>query len=261
MPIKFEILDVGHGFCAFIEAENKNLILIDCGMKSDPPFLPSSYLWSMGQRSIEYLFITNYDEDHISNLPELISNFSISIFHRNRSISRNELEMLKKENGLLSSAMISLLDMMDRYTEEVTSPPLFPGINWNWFHHAYKKDFEDTNNISHVLFFNIKGTTVLISGDLEVPGWEKHLTNPNFVSNLRKVNIFVASHHGRENGYCQEVFNHCHPNVVIISDGSKQYATQETINNYASHCSGVQFNGQLRKVLTTRKDGGVQWLF
>lgn len=260
MSIRFEILDVGHGLCGFIEADNRNLIVIDCGEKSDPYFSPAIFFKTIGQRSIERLFITNYDEDHISNLAELRSHFPINILHRNKSISSNQLRELKKELGLISPSMSSLLEMMDAYNQEVTDPPVFPDINWTSFHHSYIRDFHDTNNISLVTFFRIRNTTVLIPGDLENPGWIKHLENPNFLDNLRQVNIFIASHHGRENGYCRDVFKYCQPDVIVISDGEKQFATQETINQYATHASGVQFDGQLRKVITTRKDGGIQWI-
>lgn len=73
---------------------------------------------------------------------------------------------------------------------------------------------------------------------------------------LSGVNIFVASHHGRENGYCEEVMNLCtNLRAVIISDKAKGFQSQETTNKYRQHTLGFDYHGTERHVLTTRSDG------
>ena len=80
---------------------------------------------------------------------------------------------------------------------------------------------------------------------------------------LSRTDVFVASHHGRESGYCAEVFNYCKPRLVVMSDGSINYDTQLMASTYAQHTSGEWFmtpSGQeFRKVVTTRKDGNIYW--
>ena len=121
------------------------------------------------------------------------------------------------------------------------------------FYNVYP-DFEDTNNLSLVLFLHYPGLSIVFPGDLEKAGWRTLLRQPVFRQHLAKVNIFVASHHGRESGYANEVFQFCNPAVVIISDESKQFDTQET--NYAQHAIGITWNqGETRRVLTTLNDG------
>jgi len=75
--------------------------------------------------------------------------------------------------------------------------------------------------------------------------------------------VFVASHHGRENGYCPEVFDHCSPSLIVFSDGPVKYSTQKMADTYAQHASGAYFmnagSREWRKVLTTRKDGNIWW--
>jgi hypothetical protein len=70
------------------------------------------------------------------------------------------------------------------------------------------------------------------------------------------VMIFVASHHGRENGYCEDVLDPC-PNIelVIISDKPMEHETQETVDRYRQYTRAILYNGKLRHVLTTRRDG------
>ena len=96
---------------------------------------------------------------------------------------------------------------------------------------------------------------MLFTGDLERKGWLEYLKDPLFRQDLSKVDIFVASHHGRKSGYCEEIFNVCSPDIVIISDKEIVHETQKQA--YAKHASGVLWNGgpERRFVLTTRTDG------
>ena len=149
--------------------------------------------------------------------------------------------------------MVSLLGMVDAYTFTVTSPPVYTTLDVAVFYNDYPA-FDDTNNLSLVLFLHYPGLSIVFPGDLEKAGWKTLLQQPVFRQHLAKVNIFVASHHGRESGYANEVFQFCNPEVVIISDESKQFETQET--NYAQHARGITWNQtETRRVLTTRNDG------
>ena len=157
--------------------------------------------------------------------------------------------------------MYELFEMIDSYTGAVSNDQLEPlGIQVQVFHNNYPS-FEDTNNLSLLIFLDIGDLSFVLPGDLEQPGWVELLKNPYVHTLLGRVNIFVASHHGRESGYCREVFNHCSPQFVIMSDGPVQYDTQEMANMYGQHASGGLFNGQTRKVLTTRNDGSLLWQF
>lgn len=205
------------------------------------------------------MFITNYDEDHISDLPNLRRAVRIELLRRNRSITSTQLQRLKEETGPIKPAMKSLLSMLESYTSHVTDPPSFPEVAFETFCCTYPADFRDTNNLSLVTFLATPMSNFLIPGDIEKPAWEKLLQNPNCCNRLRTVSVFIASHHGRTSGYCREVFDYCSPRVVIFSDGSRQYATQEEANTYGAHASGVSFKGNNRRVLTTRNDGTIFW--
>ena len=262
----FTIADVGHGSCAFLQAENTNLMLFDCGHNSNPEFRPSRYLRGLGHQSIEILFISNYDEDHISDLPRLRDAINIRSLHRNKSISGPQLRALKqRQAGESSPAMESMLDMICEYTGGPLNPaPEFPNVTYHTYHNNHPfGNGDDTNNISVVTFLTLNGTTVLLTGDLERQGWLQLLDNQYFARRLQAVDIFVASHHGRENGYCREVFSDygCRPDVFVFSDSQIRYATQEMTNTYAAWATGIRFNGQRRRVLTTRNDGPLTWSF
>jgi len=257
--MRFTIHDVGHGFCAHLKHDNGNVMLWDCGHKAEPDHRPSEFLPASGVRTVHRMFITNYDEDHISDLPNLRRAVHINILRRNRSITPAQLRRLKQESGPISPAMESLLSMHEGYTSDVTDPPSFPNVHFETFCCTYPTDFQDTNNLSYVTFLETPVSNFVIPGDIEKPGWQKLLQNPTFCHQLRRVSVFIASHHGRTSGYCREVFDYCSPSVVIFSDGPKQFATQEETETYAAHASGVNFNGRRRRVLTTRRDRSISW--
>lgn len=255
--MKFEILNVEHGFCAYAIAEDGGVLLFDCGHSAT--CRPSTYLLAQGKNTIHRLFVTNYDEDHIVDLPLLRKLFDINILTRNSSVNSSQLRDIKTPP--LSSAMNTLINMIDTYTGNVSIGQLdLRGIQVQKFYNKYPT-FTDTNNLSLLIFLDIGGVCFALTGDLERAGWIELLKNSQVCELLRRVNIFVASHHGRKNGYCSEVFNYCCPKYIIFSDGPVEYDTQEMAGVYGQHAIGGLYNGQERKVLTTRKDGNFVWNF
>jgi beta-lactamase superfamily II metal-dependent hydrolase len=256
--MRLTIHNVGHGSCISLVHDNGNTMLWDCGHEEAER--PSSFLPSIGVRKIDYFFVTNYDEDHISDLPNLRQNLNVRAMYRNKSISEVQLRNLKRQGGPISPAMESMLEMIKSYTAAPPAPaPDFPGVSFCNFSNPYGGDFQDTNNISQVTFIRCGGKKFLFPGDLEAQGWQGLLKNQAFRAELSSVNVFVASHHGRENGYCEDVFDYCSPDVFVFSDSNVKHATQETAQKYAQHADGIPFNGSTRCVLTTRNDGSLTW--
>jgi len=254
--MKIQIFDVSHGFCAYLIADNGNVKLFDCGHNERTGFRPSLYLPESLCSGIEELVITNYDEDHISDLSNLLklNFFPIVTLRCNPSVTVEQLRQLKLENGPLTTNMENLISMITNFSDTGFIPPDFPGIEHEIFFCNYPS-FTDTNNLSLVSFIHYDGVCIIFPGDIEKGGWQELLKQERFKDNLRRTNFFVASHHGRENGYYEEVFNYCKPEIVIISDKEIVHETQK--NCYAKHASGIPWNGgpERRSVLTTRSDG------
>lgn len=252
--MQIQILDVAHGFCAYVVADTGSTMLIDCGHNATTNLHPADHLKACNCQGIQRFFVLNYDEDHLSGLPRLKGCIPINTLHRNTTVSPDVLRLLKMASGTLGLGMRALLEMLAIYTSpEQSPPPDFGNLQFSLYWNEYP-DFIDTNNLSLVLFLRYPGISVIFPGDMEKPGWARLLQNPSFLSELSRVNIFVASHHGRESGYAPEVFKVCAPEVVIISDEEMRYDTQE--HCYAQHARGITWNGtEMRRVLTTRKDG------
>jgi len=253
--MRIQIFDVAHGFCAYTVADNGNVILIDAGHNEQTGFKPSGYLPQIGCTGIERFIVSNYDNDHVSDLPDLRSRIPINVLSRNPSITAAQLRTLKQQDSSIGSGIEELLNMIESYTADVSAETTqeFSGVELKHFWNSYPL-FQDTNNLSLVTFLRYRDIHVIFTGDLERKGWLTLLQNSQFSAQLAAVNIFVASHHGRESGYCPEVFNHCRPEIIVISDGPIQYDSQQV--NYGTHATGIRWhNGETRYTLTTRKDG------
>ncbi len=81
------IFDVEHGQCAMMVSRySKRLAMIDSGHNSTTGWRPSSYIRNVLRRqSLQYLFLTNADQDHISDLNGLTNGgIDIEVLCRNR---------------------------------------------------------------------------------------------------------------------------------------------------------------------------------
>jgi beta-lactamase superfamily II metal-dependent hydrolase len=136
------------------------------------------------------------------------------------------------------------------------------GITATTFWNSYPL-FTDTNNLSLVVFIRYANVSILFPGDLEKDGWRALLQRPDFREQLSKVDILVASHHGRESGFCPEVFYYCKPQAIVISDKPIEHETQLTHPDYRAVTTDlgvrVRTTNKMRHVLTTRRDGTIQF--
>ena len=256
--LRIKIFDVAHGNCAYVVTPNNQTIMIDAGHDGDNGMFPwreiRAHHDTIRKENLTLFVNSNADHDHVSNLHEVYPQLSPRILRKNPTIDSALINREKEQP--LTNGLEALCTMCDRYTSTVADPD-FGGVTVRSFHTPFA-DAGDTNNASLATFVNYGSFSTLFPGDLEAKGWRLLLQQPDFVEMLKGVTVFVASHHGRENGYCPEVFTEagCNPFVFIVSDKVIEHGTQEH-NHYAQHARGFSLKGQERKVLTTRRDGAI----
>lgn len=256
-----QIFDVEHGGCALLTCDNGLRMMIDCGHNATTGWYPGDHLLGLGVRHLDMLVVTNYDQDHVSGYPNLADSVSIGHIVRNTSVTPVEIWSLKSEDGIVSAAMGRFIQAIGTdFGPPGAGPALqLPGVGWTVHRNAYPS-FDDENNLSLILRLVIGNVSFLFPGDMECAGW-RHLltTDTHFAELVASTTVLMASHHGRANGICPDLFDQfrCNPELVVISDDYRQYASQDTTNYYRSKCRGIaNFRGQgQRSVLTTRSDG------
>lgn len=264
------IWDVEHGACTTIlnsglTGAAQRLAMIDCGHSST--WRPSQYVSkTLRLHRIDYLFVSNADQDHISDLANLRRlGIQIKTLHRNPRPNANELRQIKEKSGPITDDMETLLNMHQSYRRPVEEPfdKHMGGITRRCFFNSHKT-FSDTNNLSLVTFIKFGPFKILFPGDLEESGWLSLLDQAAFRQELRGTTILVASHHGRDSGYCREIFESFRPHAVVMSDKAIAHDTQKTAQKYReiTYGNGIYVPGDRRPraVLTTRNDGHITFI-
>jgi beta-lactamase superfamily II metal-dependent hydrolase len=266
--MRLRVWDVAHGQCAMLHHQIGNyagkLAMIDSGCTDD--WRPSAFIkYRLNRTTLDYLFITNADQDHMQDLQGLWDEgIHVPVWFRNPDPTAEQWRRMKLDGGPLTDdakRFISNCDDFHGFPDEPFNQSM-GGILCTTFFNTYYH-FQDTNNLSLAVFIKYSNFKALFPGDLEKPGWRALLQRPEFCQELKGTNILVASHHGRENGYCEEIFNYFTPDAVVISDKPVEHATQEMVPDYrvVIRRQGVRVRttGKDRHVLTTRRDGWIQF--
>ena len=260
------VWDVEHGACAMLHhaynGQLGRLAMIDSGCTDD--WRPSRFIrHRLGRNTLDYLFITNADQDHMSDLKGLDEEgVAVPVLIRNPTYTGRQMAEIKALSGPLSKDAAWYVDACSSYNLPVTEPfdENMGGITATWFFNRYPR-FVNTNDLSLVVFIKYAGFKIVFPGDLEVAGWRALLSDPAFRAELATVDVLVASHHGRQSGYCEEIFEFCAPAVVVISDKPIMHDTQRTVPDYRRVVREggviVRTTGKRRHVLTTRRDGSI----
>ncbi|MDH6273548.1 beta-lactamase superfamily II metal-dependent hydrolase [Rhizobium leguminosarum] len=266
--MRLRIWDVQHGACAMVQHVNGQfdgrLGMIDSGCTDD--WRPSTYIRrELGRDRLDYLFITNADQDHMADLRGLqAEGIYVDTLFRNNSYSGQEMRAIKSLGGPLSKDASWYVEACDSFNIPTNTPfnANMGGIQASVFSNPYPL-FLNTNDLSLVVFFKYHGFKILFPGDLEKAGWLALLQRRDFCAELIGTNILVASHHGRENGYCPDIFTYFTPDAVVISDKPIEHDTQRTVPDYRRVVRDqgvrVRTTTKNRHVLTTRRDGWIQF--
>ena len=245
------VFDVEHGSCNAVIAPSGELILIGCGHNDSTGWRPSDWL-RRNNLEVTELTITNVDKDNVSDLPNVRRQCKIRSLSRNRHLTPDWVRQTKAKKGM-GPGLETLVSMMGEFTSEPTTD--WGGMRVERFSHPPEL-FDDEKSLSLVTFVQFGGVRIIFPGDLTRQAWKEFLEDTAFLAWLISTNIFVASYNGRIEGYCPEVFDKCHPSIILVSDMSIRDETQQV--DYSQHAKGVRVNnGDIKKVLTTRTNGKI----
>ena len=259
--MRIEIFDVGHGQCAVVTSPNGARMMVDCGTRWRSGRFWTPSLHFMWQR-MQVVGLTNLDEDHLRNFGPVLKQCPVDWVMTNPTIGPREFLKLKKDGlGPGAKAYADWLNCPSHSTILGTPlPPDFGPVSIRWYWIPYSAGMT-TNNLSLVIVVQYGAFKIAFTGDLEADGWRRMMANPGFLLDMMTVNVFVASHHGRESGCCSELFAFMRPELVIISDDEHQYDSQDTTDWYRRNCRGIPYVNnpfERRYVVTTRNDGSMK---
>ena len=218
--LKVTMLDVGQGECVGIETREHHVYLVDAGStskKKTGQYQIIPWLKYIGTRSVEGIFITHWDEDHISAVGELLEWSKSSrvkirrIFLPDVALKDEVLETLLQQ---IEEANVSVeyLSAGEHMTDGA--------LQISCLHPYAKKVPEDRNDASLVLRLSQGDFQMLLTGDLEKSGedWLMEQARPATQNPLR-CTILDAGHHGASNATGEALLDLAQPGVVLISCG------------------------------------------
>lgn len=265
--LRIIIHDVGHGQAVHAFTPDGKVVVIDLGTSAN--FSPLEWL-AQSSKTIDSLIITHPHGDHIDEML-LIDELGINVrqLWRPKWLQKNDVYAANQAS--YTDKLDAYFDMSDRYShsikdgELVGNPKVTGGVTIKKF--ASKNcGTSNINNHSGVVVFEYLGVRIVVPGDNEPPSWKELLKQPEFVNMVSDSHVFMASHHGRESGYCPELFealNHQAPRLCVISDGRVQ--DTDATQRYSYHAEGWQVGSRSsaqkneeRYCVTTRSDGAVE---
>ena len=168
--LKVTMLDVGQGECVGIETREHHVYLVDAGStskKKTGQYQIIPWLKYIGTRSVEGIFITHWDEDHISAVGELLE-WSKSSRVKIRRIFLPDVA-LKDE---VLETLLQQIEEADVSVEYLSAGEHMTdgALQISCLHPMRKKVPEDRNDASLVLRLSQGDFQMLLTGDLEKSG-------------------------------------------------------------------------------------------
>ena len=218
-------VDVGQGDCLHIKAGGKNL-LIDGGGSFNYNVGKSTlkpYLLKNGVTKIDMAIATHLHTDHYQGLKELSQTYRIKklgVYEAN-SVNENHLKKEFKTDEILYLAAGDVINMGRNVSVEVLSPD-----------RGNPLDEKDENKNSLVLRVNVKGSSVLMTGDIDEKG-EKTLIADTDI----KADILKVAHHGSRYSSCEKFIAVAAPKIAVIQVGKNTYGhpSEEVIKRLEEH--------------------------
>lgn len=260
--LEITVWDVEHGSATYIRTPNNRHVAVDLG-DNGKKFSPLQELYARGVQRLDAVVITHPHRDHMDD----IVNFAW-LAPQTLWTPRHLTEtVIRKGNRAEDADVVTrYLELREQYSAaitpatDITAQDVFGGAAFHVFGSRFC-DLGNLNNHSLVVVVAYAGLRMVIPGDNESPSWKELLLDPNFVAAVRGADVLLAAHHGRDAGYCPELFEAMgRPKLVVVSDG--RFGDTSATDRYSKQATGWKvFDptglGEVRNCLTTRSDGHI----
>lgn len=228
------VVDVGHGACAVVTADNR-AVVIDAGPKNGL----LQFLEREGIRKIDRLLISHADEDHISGVIGLLSSKTVSIgsVHVNSDAMKSsktwdsllyELSQRDEQSEIdfqtsLARTRSDALDLPGVRIEIISPSKHLAGKGPGARHNGRRVSSNSASAVIRVSTATFEG--ILFAGDLDDVGLDDALAA---VSGLNSKILVFPHHGGRPGGetpaaFAERLCKAVRPSVVVFSIGRNRY--------------------------------------
>ncbi|MFR2189064.1 MAG: DNA internalization-related competence protein ComEC/Rec2 [Blautia sp.] len=210
-PVEVTFLDVGQGDAVFLRTEAGTTCLIDGGSTTVSDvgtyrLLP--FLKSRGVSSLDYLFLSHMDADHINGAEELLKDQFRGIPIRHLCLSAlpgDETRERREKEARLFGTELCYISRGTVFREK--------GAEIRCLSPVKDQKKEDENENSEVLMVEISGLRILFTGDLGEEG-EQELLEAG--TDLRAA-VLKVGHHGSRFSTGEDFLEAVSPGFAVIS--------------------------------------------
>lgn len=215
--LQITMLDVGQGECVCVETPEHHIYIMDAGSTSKRKtgkYQIVPFLKYTGVRSVQGIFISHWDEDHVNGLEDILS------WAREGHVKIGRLYLPDTE--LEDDSLKKLILLAKRYKLPVERLSAGQSMGDNRMKltcmHPYEGEaISDRNQTSEVLKLEYGKFSALFMGDLESEG-EAWLTE-TWSGEALGCDLLYAGHHGSANASGDALLEKASPQAVFISCG------------------------------------------
>ncbi len=206
------ICNVGQGDAIFIRTPKGQDILVDGGPDSSVLSCLSNHM-PFWDRTIELVFATHPDADHISGLVSVLESYKVLSFNTSKKTSGTRVFAKLQSLIIAQDIPLRYIYAGDRYSlsSDISLLTLWPT-------HEYvdaDAGSADTNSFSLVQVLSFGNFKALLTGDIEYQRLD------NIFPSLYKIDILKVPHHGSKTGLNEQVLRMLKPDLAVISVGAK----------------------------------------
>jgi beta-lactamase superfamily II metal-dependent hydrolase len=260
--------DVQYGSAAYLKTPNGKNIVQDLGIGALKTglatFSPLLFIKNrMNVDQLDEVIITHPHADHIKDI-ENFDTLNPKVLYRPKHLTEAEIVAANRTED--RDLVDKYIEISRRYDETVpaSDSPLQTENNGGASIQVFQSSgcaHSNINNHSIVTVISYAKSKVILPGDNDEASWQELLGRSSFKQAIEGTDIFIASHHGMESGFCKDLFEYIHPKLVIISNGRfTNSRCMERYNEVASGWNVHKREGGIveKKCLTTENDGNIE---
>lgn len=217
--LKIHFVDVGQGDCTFIETPGNKTILIDGGGSINSSYdvgknILVPYLLDRGYTSVDYIFISHFDYDHVGGLISLIEELKIGNIIIGRQFENSENcekleDIVRNKNMKLNIVEAGQRINIDKYT--------YIDILWPSASNEIQENSLNNNSLICKLIYN--DFSILFTGDVEEIAEREIISKYQNNLSILKSDILKVAHHGSKTSSIVEFLNIVRPQIALIGVG------------------------------------------
>ena len=245
------ILDVGQGDGICIEVQSGHAVLIDAGSVDQSKLTQyrlEPFLKSKGIHTVDAVFLSHLDKDHISGVLGLLedteSGIGIKRLIMSAGVPKDEAWQSVLQAVTETETKIYYMQPGDIYRNgKLSLMCLYPS--------ASEVSTEDRNALSMILYLEYGSFQAVFTGDADEAGELRALEQLEQITTPEVCDLLKIAHHGSKSSSAEEFLQALKPGVAVISCGannSYNHPATQTLSRLSNN--GIPY-------LTTMEHGAI----